>query len=122
MELHAVIIKKPITLQGAREIASEFIKNKQHNFYRETKNSYRFRNIPKSRFSSFKSKKINKDITLIYGTPKTGNITGGGLMDKIKDFILRYNPITLVGKALISGAKSDLQSKGYLIKSNRLPY
>ena len=122
MELHAVIIHKPITLEKAREIASEFIKNKNRNFYRETKNSYRFRNLPKSRFSNFKSKKINKDITLIYGTPKTGNITGGGFMDKLKDFILRYNPITLVGKALMSGAKQDLQSKGYFQKSNRLPY
>jgi len=122
MELHAVIIHKPISLEKAREISKEFIKNKQRNFYRETSTSYRFRNIPKSRFSSFKSKKINKDITLIYGVPKTGNITGAGFMDKIKDFILKYNPITLVGKALMSGAKSDLQSKGYFQPKTRLPY
>ena len=122
MELHAVIIKKPISLEKARNIASQYITNKNRNFYRETTTSYRFRNIPKSKLTNFKAKKINKDITLVYGEPKTSNITGAGLMDKIKDFILRYNPITLVGKALMSGAKQDLQSKGYFQKSNRLPY
>jgi hypothetical protein len=43
MELHAVIIRKPITLEKAREIANEFINSKKKSFYRETKNSYRFR-------------------------------------------------------------------------------
>jgi hypothetical protein len=134
MELHAVIIRKPITLEKAKQIASEYIDSKKKSFYRETNSSYRFRNIPKQKFKSFKSKKINKDITLIYGEPKIkggrmievgnvgGGITGGGFLDKFQDFILRYNPITLIGKALMSGAKSDLQSKGYFQKSNRLSY
>jgi hypothetical protein len=130
MELHAVIIRKPITLEKAREIASEYINNKKRNYYRETNSSYRFRNIPKQKFKSFKSKKINKVVTLIYGEPKqikggrmieVGNV-GGGFMDKLQDFILKYNPITLIGKALMSGAKEDLQSKGYFRQNNRLPY
>ena len=125
MELHAVVIRKPITLEKAREIASEYIK-KNKTFYRETKNSFRFRNIPKQKFKSFKSKKINKDITLIYGEPKQvkggrmievgnvgGGIIGGNFLEKLQNFILKYNPITLVGKALFNAGKSDLQSKGY---------
>ena len=134
MELHAVIIRKPITLEKAKQIASEYIDSKKKSFYRETNSSYRFRNIPKQKFKSFKSKKINKDITLIYGEPKIkggrmievgnvgGGITGGNFLQKLQDFILKYNPITLVGKALIDAGKSDLQSKNYFQKSNRLPY
>lgn len=135
MELHAVIIRKPITLEKAREIASEYINNKKRNYFRETKSSYRFRNIPKQKFKSFRSKKINKVVTLIYGEPKQikggryievgnvgGGITGGGFMDKLQDFILKYNPITLIGKALMSGAKEDLQQKGYFRPNTRLPY
>ena len=138
MELHAVVIRKPITIEKAREIASEYIDSKKKSFYRETNSSFRFRNIPKQKFKSFKSKKINKDITLIYGEPKIkggrfievgnvgGGITGGGIFDSIKDkiqnFILRYNPISVIGKAIASGVKQDLQSKNYFQKSNRLPY
>jgi hypothetical protein len=132
MELHAVIIRKPITLEKAREIASEYINNKKRNYYRETNTSYRFRNIPKQKFKSFRSKKINKVVTLIYGSGFAergnvgGGITGSGFFDSIKDkienFILRYNPFSLIGKALIGGAKDDLREKGYFQKSNRLPY
>ena len=108
MELHAVIIRKPITLEKAREIANEFIKNKNRNFYRETTTSYRFRNLPKSRFSNFKAKKINKDITLVYGEPKikAGGLTlqglkgiFGNLGNKIQNFIIRYNPLSMALKA-----------------------
>jgi len=126
MELHAVVIRKPITLAKAREIASEYIDSKKK-FYRETNSSFRFRNIPKQKFKSFKSKKINPDVTLIYGEPKIkaagfaergnvgGNldIIGSGFMDKLQDFILRYNPITFISKAIIGGAKEDLKNKGY---------
>jgi len=135
MELHAIVIRKPITLEKAKQIASEYIDSKKKSFYRETDKSFRFRNIPKQKFKSFKSKKINKETTLIYGELKQikggrmievgnvgGGITGSGFMDKLQDFILRYNPITLIGKALIGAGKSDLQSKNYFQKSNRLPY
>jgi len=117
MELHAVVIRKPITLEKAREIASEYINSKSKSFYRETNSSYRFRNIPKTLFKTFKSKKINNIVTLIYGEPKQikggGGITGGNFLEKLQNFILKYNPITLVGKALINAGKSDLQSKNY---------
>ena len=69
MELHAVIIKKPFNLKDAKKIARQFIKNPNKKFYRETESSYRFRNIPKTRFikGSYRSKIINDNITLIYG-------------------------------------------------------
>jgi hypothetical protein len=68
-ELHAVIISKNIPLDEAIKISQEIINNKKRTFYRETKNSYRFRNIPKTKFDkkTFRSKKINKNITLIFG-------------------------------------------------------
>jgi hypothetical protein len=123
MELHTVVIRKPITLEKAREIASEYMDTNKKKFFRETNSSFRFRNIPKQKFKSFKSKKINPNITLIYGSGFAehgnvgGGITGGGIFDSIKDkiqnFILRYNPISLIGKAIMSGTKEDLKNKGY---------
>jgi hypothetical protein len=67
-ELQVVVVKKPIELDEAMEIAKKYIK-KDKPFYRETSTSFRFRNIPKQRFSknSFKSKKITPNITLVYG-------------------------------------------------------
>jgi len=128
MELHAVVIRRPISIEKAREIASQYIDSKKKSFYRETAKSFRFRNIPKQKFKSFRSKKINPDITLIFGEPKQikaagfaergnvgGNldIMGSGFMDKLQDFLLKYNPITLLGRAIIGGAKEDLKNKGY---------
>ena len=131
MELHAVIIHKPIALSEAQKIANEYIKNKK--FYRETKTSYKFRNKPKQHFKSFKSKKINKYITLVYGEPKiepkikgTGYIergnVGGSFLNKINDFILKYNPFSYIAKKVWGAGKQDLEDKGYFKKSNKLPY
>lgn len=68
--LHAVIIKKPIELEKAKEEAKQFIKDKE--YFRETSTSYRFRNIPKQKFlkSKYRTKKINDKISLIYGKLK----------------------------------------------------
>lgn len=65
--LHAVIVKKSMPLALARLKAQKFIKNKRKTFYRETEDSYRFRNIPKQRFKDFITKKINEDITIVLG-------------------------------------------------------
>jgi len=68
-ELHAVIIDKNVPLEKAKKLAADIIKNDKHKFYRETLESWRFRNIPKTKFidSSFRSKVINDNITLIFG-------------------------------------------------------
>ena len=63
-DLHAIIIKKDIPLKDAIEIASKFTHNK---FYRITNDSYRFRNIPKTKFNEFRTKIINNNISLVYG-------------------------------------------------------
>lgn len=70
-QLHAVIINNKIDLKSAKKMASD-IMNKKISFMRETENNYRFRNIPKTKFikSSFRSKIINPDITLIFGKLK----------------------------------------------------
>lgn len=70
-DLHAVVIQKPITLDEAITESKKFI-NQDRNFHRETQKSFRFRNIPKQKFqkSSFRSKKVGKNTTLIYGRLK----------------------------------------------------
>jgi hypothetical protein len=68
-ELHAVVIDKSVPLEKAKKMASDIIKDNNRKFYRETTESWRFRNIPKTKFidSSFRSKVINDNITLIFG-------------------------------------------------------
>ena len=67
--LHAVIIQKSVGLEDARRMAQNVIRNKKKNYYRETEESYRFRNIPKTAFKpgSFVSKKVNENMTLVFG-------------------------------------------------------
>lgn len=73
-ELHAIIIKKPIKLEEAKKIAEDIIKDKNKSFYRETSESYRFRNIPKTKFDekTFRTKIIKEKphISLIFGKLK----------------------------------------------------
>ena len=68
--LHAVIINKSVPLEKAKKDARNIMKSKTDKFMRQTENSYRFRNIPKSKFSDFRSQVINPEITLIWGKMK----------------------------------------------------
>ena len=70
-KLHAVIFRKPYDIDNAKTKAKEFIEGKKY-FYRETQTSYRFRNIPKQKFikGSFRSKRIDPNITLVFGELK----------------------------------------------------
>lgn len=67
-KLHAVVISKSVPIEEATKIAAEFIPSSR-SYYRTTSKSYRFRNIPKTKFDkgSFRSKKIDNYITLVYG-------------------------------------------------------
>lgn len=65
--LHAVVVKKPTSLALARLKAQQFIKDKSKTYYRETEDSFRFRNIPKGHFKDYVTKKINDEITLVLG-------------------------------------------------------
>lgn len=71
-DLHAIIIKKKGYDKNDAVIEAAKFKTSKGLFMRETKLSYRFRNIPKTKFDpkSFRSKKINKNITLVYGKLK----------------------------------------------------
>jgi hypothetical protein len=64
--LHAVIVHKPVPLEEARQIAHNIIKSPKH-FMRETSTSYRFRNIPKTKFKSFFTKVLNPHTSLVFG-------------------------------------------------------
>ena len=67
-ELQVVIVKKELGLEKARKIAHDIIK-RDHIVMRETKDSYRFRNIAKTKFKTdtFKTKKVNDNIALVFG-------------------------------------------------------
>jgi len=71
-DLHAIIIKKKGYNKNDAVVEAVKFKTSKGLFMRETKLSYRFRNIPKTKFQpkSFRSKKINKNITLVYGKLK----------------------------------------------------
>ena len=71
-KLHAVIIKSSVPFEEAQKMAQDIIKDKKKTFYRLTTKSYRFRALPKTKFnkSSFRTKKINKDISLVFGELK----------------------------------------------------
>jgi len=86
--LHAVLINKDLGFEEAFKEAQHIIKKKKF-FHRETKNQYRFRNIPKQKFEpkTFRSKKINENITLVVGKlkPEHSHLEGAGLFDWIKE-------------------------------------
>ena len=108
LTLHAIIVKKPIELETAKDIAMHFTKKK---YYRETSKSYRFRHYPKTAFepNSFQTKKLSKNVSLVFGKHKKGKdaiISGSGLWDdmvkKVQNFILKYNPVSLGIKSMLS--------------------
>ena len=67
--LHAVIIHRNIPFETAKKYAGDIIKNSSRSFVRLDSESYRFRNLPKTYFNpkTFRSKVVNKDITLVFG-------------------------------------------------------
>ena len=85
-ELHAVIINKRVPLEESKRISRDFIKGNRY-YFRETTNSRRFRNIPKTKFinKSFRTKKVNNDISLVYGElkPEFSHLKGSGFLSNI---------------------------------------
>jgi hypothetical protein len=71
-ELHVVIINKSVPLDSAKKMAQNIIKDKNRTFMRETTESYRFRNLAKTKFveSTFRTKVVNPDISLVFGKLK----------------------------------------------------
>jgi hypothetical protein len=85
--LHAVIIKKSVPKEDALRHAENIIKKKEFKA-RETKLTWRFRALPKTKFKKekFRSKKVNKDITLVFGEllPEHAKLSGRGFFDFFK--------------------------------------
>jgi hypothetical protein len=73
--LQSVQVRKPISFEDAKGWSQHYIKNYKRTYYTETKDLYTFRNLAKVYFvkESFKFKKINTIITLVYGTLATEN-------------------------------------------------
>ena len=78
----SVIIKKSVSPEEALQHALNITKKKKLKMT-ETKNTYRFRNLPKTKFSDYRSKKINKNITLLFGElkPEFARLSGRGFLD-----------------------------------------
>ena len=73
MLIQAIVFPKDkFTLNEARDISQRIMKNPRKTFYRETEQSYRFRNIPKSKFNyeTFRTKKLDTGIALVFGELK----------------------------------------------------
>lgn len=70
-KLHSVIVHKPVSLIEAKKHAKHIIKGEKGYRLREDPASWRF-SFNKNAFikTSFRSKVINKDITLVYGKLK----------------------------------------------------
>jgi hypothetical protein len=85
--LQTVIVKKTVPKDKALEHAENIIKKKAFKGS-ETKLTYRFRAIPKTKFikESFRSKKINPDITLVFAElkPEFSKLMGRGFFDYFK--------------------------------------
>jgi hypothetical protein len=90
--IHTVIIDKSITFDDALNTFHNIINNNNKNFYRETKNTYRFRNYPKQKFNktTFRTKKIRgQPISIVFGQllpeyeylANKEKLTGNGLFD-----------------------------------------
>lgn len=67
--LHAVIFDKSVGIGYARKHARKIMEKEKVPKPMESEDSYRFKNIPRSYFKpdSFRSKKINETLTLVFG-------------------------------------------------------
>jgi hypothetical protein len=72
--LHAIVMRKPAFGSKAEAISKAremFPQERLKGFVRETKQSFRVRVVPKTKFvkTSFRTKVINPEISLVFGVP-----------------------------------------------------
>jgi hypothetical protein len=102
--IHAVLINKSIPFEDALKTFHNIINNDKKSFYRETKNTYRFRNIPKQKFdkTTFRTKKIRgQPISIVFGQllpeyeylADKEQLKGSGIFDIIKKGITRVKDV-----------------------------
>jgi hypothetical protein len=117
--LHAVIFKKPYDIEKAQEEVNNYIKDKKKHFYRETKASYRFRNLPKSKFikKTFKTKNLKNGVSLIMGELKGENkhLEGGGIFDLFKKPIQKVKEFFSPRTTYNNTTEKNLKMYGNLI-------
>jgi hypothetical protein len=72
LTIHSIKIKKQIPIEEQLEHVRNITKSNKNRMMKEMKNHNNYRIIPKTKFNkgSFRAKKINKDITLVFGTLK----------------------------------------------------
>jgi len=110
--LHAVIVHKPVTKNKLESIREHFINSRDKHFIRETPKSFRIRNHPKQRFEnkSFRTKVVNKQISLVFGELKPQ-------YHKMVEHADRVNP--LKGAGVIDYFRKKLGDVSGAIKSVR---
>ena len=72
LTIHAVKVSKKLPIDQALEHFQNIVKNNKKSYYKEMKNHYNFRNIPKTKFEakSYRTKKVNKDISIVFAKLK----------------------------------------------------
>ena len=68
--LQAIVIKKPTNLREVEELAKHITKSTKKHLIRETGKSYRVRIVPKEHLKNFRTKVVNKHISLVFGQLK----------------------------------------------------
>jgi len=111
--IHTVIIQKTVPLDEAKKTSQDIIKDNTKTFYRETKNTYRFRNISKQKFEpkTFRTKKIRgKPISIVFGKLKKEyeHLKGKGILDFFKK---GAKAISDFGKSAISTVKETFSPR-----------
>jgi len=87
--LHAIIYRKNDEIKTKEDALTKAKKDFKHTkkFVRETNTSFRVRVIPKQNFEKFVSKKINDDMTLVFGTPNEKYKGGAISTDELGKFV-----------------------------------
>jgi hypothetical protein len=70
-KVHSVKVSKKVPFEEALKHFQNITKSKK-SYYKEMTNHYNFRNIPKTKFEpkSYRTKKANKDISIVFGKLK----------------------------------------------------
>ena len=116
--IQAVLVKSSVPLEEAKTHAEHILKKKNIKV-RATKTMYRFRNLPKTKFEpkSYRSKKINPDITLVFGMlkPQFAHLKGSGMFDFLQKGYEKAKELYNVGKEKVKEAVKEVKSRGSTI-------
>jgi hypothetical protein len=115
--IQSILIDKNIPIEEARKHILSIVK-KIHPRIRkvkkeaEYKNNWRFRIVPKTKFvpRSFRSKKVNDQITLVFAKlkPEFESLKGSGFFDFLKD---AYETVKDVGSSAVNKVKDFFSPK-----------